>query len=73
MVADDTTPAHLWMDQTGGRVVIIYIPFLVCIIGALVYALATNGKVGELGRIAYGCGLLIFLAELAGHVVSLLR
>lgn len=52
---------------------IIYIPFLVCIIGALVYALATNGKVAELGRIAYGCGLLIFLAELAGHVVSLLR
>lgn len=51
----------------------IVIPFLICIIGILIYALASNGKVAELGRIAYGVGLFWILAEVAGHTLNVLR
>jgi Na+/phosphate symporter len=33
------------------------LPFLVCVIGLLVYALAVNSKVSEIGRIAFFVGL----------------
>ena len=36
----------------------ILLPLLVCVLGALVYALVANGKASELGRIAYFVGLL---------------
>ncbi len=51
--------------------VTILIPLLVCIVGLLVYALASNAKVQELGRIAYACGLLVTLFVLATKVVKL--
>jgi len=41
----------------------IYLSLLIAIIGALTYALATNGKVSELGRIAFFAGLLAFLLQ----------
>jgi len=47
------------------------IPVLVCVVGVLVYALASNGKVQELGRIAYAFGLLVTLWEVAGRVLRL--
>jgi len=47
----------------------IFVPLLVCIIGALVYALAANGKLARLGEIAYGNGLLVTLLEVAQHMV----
>jgi len=50
----------------------IWISLLVCVIGALVYALSTNGKVSEMGRIAFGFGLLAFLLQ-ASQMVSLLK
>jgi len=50
---------------------LIIIPVLVCVVGVLVYALASNGKVQELGRIAYACGLLVTLWQLAGRVLRL--
>jgi hypothetical protein len=50
----------------------ILVPLLVCVIGILVYALSTNGKVQEMGRIAYGAGLLVTLFEVSGHIVSLM-
>ncbi len=34
---------------------------LVCIVGLLMYALATNPKVSEIGRIMFAFGLLAFL------------
>ena len=40
---------------------ILAIPMLICILGLLVYALASNPKVAELGRLAFGCGLLVSL------------
>ena len=52
---------------------IVLLPLLIAVVGLVVYALASNPKVAELGRIAYGCGLLAFLLGSAGAVVSALR
>ena len=52
---------------------LIFIPLLVALIGVLMYALATNPKVQEIGRIMFFCGLLVTLFEVAGHVISVLR
>ncbi len=49
----------------------IIVPLLVCLVGLVVYALSTNGKVVELGRLAYGCGLLVTLFVVARHVLRL--
>jgi hypothetical protein len=46
-------------------IVIATIPGLVAIVGALAYALATNVKIAELGRIAFAFGLLVVLLTLA--------
>lgn len=40
---------------------IAILPLVVAVLGALVYALATNAKAAELGRIAFACGLLVAL------------
>lgn len=52
---------------------IIYISALVSLIGLLAYALGTNGKVQEIGRIAYFTGLLAFLLTVAPRLLDLLR
>jgi Na+/phosphate symporter len=52
---------------------IIYLSLLICIIGLLVYVLATNPKTVELGRIAFAFGLLAFLLRLSGDAVKLLN
>jgi hypothetical protein len=40
------------------------LPIAFAVVGLLVYALASNGKVAEAGRIAYACGLLVALLAL---------
>lgn len=40
---------------------IVYLSLLVCVLGALLYALSASPKVCELGRLAFACGLLAFL------------
>ena len=52
---------------------IIYLPLLVALIGALVYALSTNGKVAEMGRIGFFCGLLAFLLQAGERLISAIR
>ncbi len=47
----------------------IYLSLLVAIIGMLVFSLSKNPDVKELGRISYAVGLLVFLFEVATHVV----
>ncbi len=42
---------------------IIALSLLICVIGALTYALASNGKLAELGRLAFAAGLLAFLLQ----------
>jgi Na+/phosphate symporter len=51
----------------------MYLPLLVCIIGLLVYALSTNPKAQELGRIAFAFGLLVSLLLLNPRLVTVLR
>jgi hypothetical protein len=51
---------------------VIYASLLVALVGALVYALSASGKMAELGRLAFGCGLLAFLLGAAGGTLHLL-
>lgn len=54
---------------------IIYFSLLVALVGVLMYALSTNGKLVEIGRIMFWTGLLSFLLDLPGfatHSVNLL-
>lgn len=51
---------------------VILLSLLVCIFGLLVYALSTNPKVAEIGRISYFAGLLVFLFQVE-RVISFLR
>jgi Na+/phosphate symporter len=51
---------------------ILLLSLLVAIVGCLVYALAANPKVNELGRIAFFAGLLVFLLHV-DEVVKVLR
>lgn len=53
---------------------VIYVSLLVALVGILAYALSTNPKVVEIGRISYFAGLLAFLLVIAGgHVLPVLR
>jgi Na+/phosphate symporter len=40
---------------------VVYLPLLVAIVGVLMYALSTNSKLAEIGKIMFGVGLLAFL------------
>lgn len=40
------------------------IPVLVAVVGLLAYALASNPKAAEVGRLAFACGLLVALFAL---------
>jgi hypothetical protein len=49
--------------------IVALVPALVALASALVYALASNAKLVELARIAFFCGLLVFMFTLsASHV-----
>jgi hypothetical protein len=56
-----------------GVAMIIYLSLLVALIGVLMYALYTNVKLAEIGRIAYFSGLLAFLLQVAPHLVGLTK
>jgi len=45
--------------------IIAVIPLLVAIIGLLMYILASNAKVAEIGRIMFFCGLLALMFSTA--------
>jgi len=51
---------------------VIYLSLLVCLVGVLMYALSANGKLVEIGRIAFFAGLLAFLLSVE-RLVPLLR
>jgi Na+/phosphate symporter len=53
--------------------VVIYLSLLICILGALCYALASNPKLAEMGRLAFGAGLLAFLLQAATVLHALIR
>lgn len=49
---------------------LIVLPLLVAVIGLLMYVLASNPKVVEVGRIMFWTGLLAFLLGGAGHLIQ---
>lgn len=51
---------------------IIYLSLLVAIVGLLMYALATNPKLQEIGRISYFAGLLAFLMRITPEAFKVL-
>lgn len=52
---------------------IIFLPLLVAIIGAMMYALCTNPKLVEIGRLMFACGLLAFLLVYHGQPITVVR
>lgn len=52
---------------------ILAIPFLVALIGLVIYLAAANPKAAECGRVAYWVGLLVGLLRVGSATVSLLR
>lgn len=51
----------------------IYLSLLIAVIGVLMYALSSNPKLQEIGRISYFAGLLAFLLTSAGPIISTLH
>jgi Na+/phosphate symporter len=53
--------------------VIIYLSLLIAIVGLLMYALAANPKLQEVGRLAFFAGLLAFLLESVPRMVGVVK
>jgi len=53
---------------------LIYLSLLVALVGVLMYALCSNAKLAEIGRIAFFCGLLAFLLSVGngGKLIGIL-
>jgi len=51
---------------------IIYLSLLVAVVGVLMYALCTNPKLAEIGRLAFFAGLLAFLLQLSPEMLKLI-
>ena len=49
---------------------IAIVPLIACVIGLLIYVLAANAKVIEVGRALFWCGLLVTLFTVASKVVK---
>lgn len=49
------------------------LPIIAMVVGALMYALSSNGKIQELGRILFAAGAFALLFALSGKTVSLLK
>jgi hypothetical protein len=49
--------------------IVLYLPMIVCVAGLLCYALATNPKVAEMGRLAFFAGMLAFLLDTAPRLI----
>jgi hypothetical protein len=50
---------------------IAIVPLLFAIAGVLIYVLASNAKVVELGRLTYLSSMIALMLELAKHVVRI--
>lgn len=50
----------------------LIVPAIVVIVGAFAHVASKNGKVAEMGRLAYFAGLLVLVYLLANHSVKLL-
>ena len=48
------------------------IPLIACVVGVLVYALASNTKLSEVGRITFAMAMLVLLLALSRPALHLL-
>ena len=55
--------------MNNANLAVVLWPLLVLVLGALLYALAANPKLSEMGRIAYFVGLLWTVYDIATRVV----
>ena len=51
---------------------VIAVSLLVALIGALLYAFTANPKLGMIGIVSYGAGLLAFLLQIHGRPIGFL-
>ena len=52
---------------------IIYLSLLICVVGALMYALSANPKLVEIGRMSFWVGLLAFLLRVSAPAFELIK
>lgn len=50
---------------------IAIVPLLLCVVGALLYALSANAKIQELGRITFAAGIFAFAFAYASKMVGI--
>jgi hypothetical protein len=50
---------------------VILLPLLVSLVGAIVYFVSANAKFAELGRLAFVAGLLVAMFALSGKQIHL--
>jgi hypothetical protein len=51
----------------------IFVSLLVALVGVLMYALAVNPNLQEIGRISFFCGLLAFLLRVGPELIAVFR
>lgn len=52
-------------------VALVIVPLIFAIIGVLMYALASNPKLSEIGRLVFFSGFLVLTSVLATHAIKL--
>ncbi len=52
--------------------IVAWLVVVLCVVGALVYALAANPKACEMGRLMFACSLLAICLQLAGRMIRLM-
>jgi hypothetical protein len=72
-IALKNTEHTLAIGYTRGKeaFMIAYVALLIALVGVLMYALASNPKLVEIGRIMFFCGLLVVTWFLGAHQVKL--
>jgi hypothetical protein len=51
---------------------VAFVPWIVAVVGALGYVLASKGEVKEMGRLGFFVGLFFGVWGLAGHAIRVL-
>lgn len=52
---------------------IIFLSLLVCLVGGILYLVASRPQLAEIGRLSFFAGLLAFLLQVAPHMLSLVK
>ena len=68
---DDALLAKQVSGRLRGNMVIAIVPILLCVVGALVYALSSNGKLQELGRLLFAAGAFALAFSYASRTVGI--